>query len=125
MRRKPLVWNACLYSNGSFKIFNIFDHPGFAESVKKDYKKYKTDREEFEKRLKSELRYYFWSKCEYEIILSPWPPHGDDKDKKIDVFDQIEMNWDRFREYVWTYYAGPASDKLRKPKNVSEDIEKK
>ena len=44
--------------------------------------------------------YYFWSKCEWETIIYPWV--GDDKAaKKIDVFWQLENNWNRFVEYLW------------------------
>ena len=50
-----------------------------------------------------ELKYMFWGKCEYEMILSPWPyRHLEDgtpilksgEYKKIDVFEQAEMNID-------------------------------
>lgn len=50
--------------------------------------------------------YYFWSKCEYEIILSPWTGRADDI--KIDVYDQIMMNFDSFVDYCWSF-------KLEKP----------
>lgn len=34
--------------------------------------------------------YMYWSRCEYEIIVSPWPTQ--DKSIKIDVWYQIEQN---------------------------------
>lgn len=34
--------------------------------------------------------YYFWSKCEHEIILSPWTGQVDDI--KIYIYDQIMIN---------------------------------
>ena len=36
--------------------------------------------------------YQWWSRCEYEIIISDWPPSG--KEEKWDVYKQIEMNLD-------------------------------
>ena len=45
--------------------------------------------------------YYMWSKCEYEIILSPLTGRADDI--KIDVYDQIMMNFDRFVDYCWSF----------------------
>lgn len=36
--------------------------------------------------------YMFWAKCEYEIIVSQWPPT--DKSSKVDVWQQIEPNLD-------------------------------
>ena len=64
-------------------------------------KKKKLERKEFEKELRSIIRYSFWSKCEYELQLFPWPDSERDKGHKIDVYNQIEINWDRFADYVW------------------------
>lgn len=54
------------------------------------------------------LRYQYWGRCEYEIILSCWPPMPAPyrfKDRKIDVFEQIWINWDQFIDYVWAHRA--------------------
>ena len=45
--------------------------------------------------------YYYWSKCEWEIIVGPWCGGRDTKEIKIDVFDQVMYNWEHFLEYVW------------------------
>ena len=42
--------------------------------VKKDLRKCKT-KEEFAEKIKSHLMYYFWSKCEYEVVISSFPVH--------------------------------------------------
>lgn len=47
--------------------------------------------------------YYFWSKCEWEIIISGWPPRDDFNDAKIDVYDQVKLNWDKFVDYTWDH----------------------
>lgn len=39
-----------------------------------------------------ESRYQFWSRCQYEIVVTGFPPGKNDT--KIDVFAQIEMNID-------------------------------
>lgn len=57
-------------------------------------------REYFNERLKSELRYYYWSKCEHEIIVAPWIG-SDDAAIKVDIYDQVMNNWERFTDYVW------------------------
>lgn len=44
--------------------------------------------------------YYFWSKTEWEVIVSPWVGKGGDE--KIDVYDQLKLNWDKFVDYVWS-----------------------
>lgn len=85
-----------------FKPFNIFNHYYFFEDCKKEYKKHKNNKEEFLSRVKRCLQYYFWSKCEWELILSPWPPR-DEPQKKVDAFGQVMLNWDRFSEYIWDH----------------------
>ena len=74
--------------------------------------------------------YYFWSKCEWEVVITDWPTHitveeieelneelsryearwhrkpyslnvGLPVQKKVSVYDQVMMNWDIFVEYVW------------------------
>lgn len=39
-----------------------------------------------------ESKYQWWSRCEYEIILSDWP--NQDKEEKWDVYEQVMMNID-------------------------------
>lgn len=46
-----------------------------------------TDIKEF---IKDEALYKWWSRCEYEIIISDWPPSG--YEEKWDVYDQVMMN---------------------------------
>ena len=48
--------------------------------------------EDFKKFVESKSLYMYWSRCEYEIILSDWP--GQSIYKKIDVHDQLMMNID-------------------------------
>lgn len=47
-------------------------------------------KEQWESFIISKGKYQFWSRCEYEIIISPWPRQ--DKKLKIDVWSQIEIN---------------------------------
>ena len=52
-----------------------------------------------EKQLDRLCMYYFWAKCEYEVIVSAWPPR-DGSDKKIDVYSQLKANWEQFKKIV-------------------------
>lgn len=81
--------------------YNIFKHYRFVDDVKKCYKKYKDNYDSFSTEVRKSLMYYFWSKCEWEIILSGWPPRDDFDEKKIDVYDQVMMNYDVFIKYLW------------------------
>lgn len=106
-----LEWNVFYHSINSNKIttFNIFDHWKFNEDVQKSLKKFK-DKDEFAEQLRRDLRYYFWSKCEYEIIISPWCGGRDTKDIKVDIYEQVMNNFNIFADYVWN------SKKSRKKK---------
>lgn len=58
--------------------------------------------DEFKKFVLGESQYRFWSRCEYEIIVTGWPIQK--HEEKIDAFDQIEANIDvltkHFMEYI-------------------------
>ena len=79
---------------------NIFNHWKFKEDTEKNLKKIR-NKEEFAEKLRRDLMYYFWSKSEYELILSPWCGGRDTKDIKIDIYDQVMNNWEIFLDYVW------------------------
>lgn len=97
-----LEWNTYLEDINKRKIiiFNVFKHYSFYEDLKKIIKKYKTI-EDFSKELKRICMYYFWSKCEYEIIITCWPKWDKFKEEKIDVYSQLNLNWDKFVNYIW------------------------
>ena len=58
-----------------------------------DYWKVPVTHEDFVNFVERHGMSQFWSRCEYEVILSPWPPteNGED-DKKIDIWWQINLN---------------------------------
>ena len=98
-----MVWNVYRYNINSKKIeaFNIFDHGGFKKDVKEAAAKFDYSFDAFKKAVRSSLMYYFWSKSEYEVVVGPWVG-GDKKDEmKIDIYDQVVLNWDVFIEYIW------------------------
>ena len=128
-----LKWNVYRHDINKREIveFNIFDHWRFEEDVKKDLKECKT-KEEFTEKLKSHLMYYFWSKCEYEVVISSFPvhikkeefnrlteefkadtekyghePYGmwvcPDVGSKIDIHNQVMLNFEVFVDYVWSH----------------------
>ena len=102
MNVKNLRWYVYYHdwNDNKIKTFNIFNHGGFNEDVEKYLKKYK-DKDEFAERLKSSLMYYFWSKCEWEVVITPWISRKNTEDIKIDVYDQVMNNWEIFLDYVW------------------------
>jgi len=133
--KKPikLVWNAYNYRSfgQGLRVFNIFDHYSFMESVRKLLKK-PMSKEEFSELLRREVLYYYWSKAEWELVITDTQPHIDSKElnrlitdcylkrtieephplyshvnlsdaEKIDVYEQVRLNWDEFVDYVWKF----------------------
>ena len=128
---KDLKWVVYCHSfnNKEIKTFNIFEHSRLCEEIEKHFKKYK-NKDEFAEHLKHSLMYYYWSKCEWETVITEWVPHitieelnrlNAEREKtlkeynrepyslyvnpkvaiKIDVYDQIMNNWEIFLDYVW------------------------
>lgn len=128
-----MEWNVYYddFNRKKIEAFNIFEHGRFAEDVKKDLKKCET-KEDFAEKLRINLFYFFCSKCEWEVVITSWPPHitmseldrlnaereenikkynrepyclyiNPDVGEKIDVYSQVMMNWHIFLDYVWSY----------------------
>ena len=98
-----MIWNVYVedFNKKQIDAYNIFNHYSFNEDVKKAYKRHKDDFHAFSQAVKNSLMYYFWSKCEWEVILSDWPPSDNFSAAKVSVYDQVMMNWDVFIQYVW------------------------
>lgn len=79
--------------------YNVFDHVLFRNEVIQLLKE-NIEIEEFSKKLNNVALYYFWSKCEWEIVLKSWV--GNSNEVKVDVYDQLMINWDKFVNYVWS-----------------------
>lgn len=106
-----LEWNVYIgnFNSRNIETFNIFRHTAFVEGCQKIVKKYRKtakndgvfDRDAFSEEIRHEMMYYFWTKCEWEVIIDHWPPHETFKCEKVDVYDQVRLNWDIFIDYVW------------------------
>ena len=110
-------FNVIVYNinNNKFESYDVIPH--LVSQYKKREDKPKTF-DEFKEFVKNESLYQWWSRCEYEIILSPWPytsspserydKKGEDdieawkehwkkhlkECEKIDVHYQVMMNLD-------------------------------
>lgn len=129
-----LQWNVFNYNinKNEIEVFNIFDHGRFCKDVKDSLKKCET-KEEFSTQLKRNLTYYYWAKCEWEVIVTSWPPRINAEEferltdesekfhkehgiyppysmyvnlcvgKKVDIYSQVMLNFDIFVDYVWSH----------------------
>ena len=108
--KRNAKWMVYIYNINSRRIekYNVFDHYRFREDCDKARRKYRADFKEFEKEVRTSLRYYFWSKIEWELNLTGLFSCEKDKEeeKKIDVYDQVELNWEQFINYSWNSYGG-------------------
>lgn len=116
-------FNVTVYNVNSKEFENYDIIPYLINRYEKAIRKPKTF-DEFKEFIKGESQYQWWSRCEYEIILSPWPyltspsERYDKKGendieawkkhwkehlkecKKIDVYDQVMMNIDIITEII-------------------------
>lgn len=98
-----LNWNVYYYNQNIDKIepFNVFSHRNFYRAVLDIFGKYQ-HMDEFEEAIEKEAMYYFWCKAEYEVVVRglfeqrAW--------HKVDIYDQLKLNWDRFIDYLWNEY---------------------
>ena len=102
-------WYVYRYNINKKRIekYNIFNHGSFAKDIENIIEE---DPFDIEKRIKKILLYYFWSKAEWEIIISPFI--GEETEAvKIDVYNQVMNNWEHFSNYVWQWYKENWNDK--------------
>ncbi len=100
-RIKELSWYAYYHNINSNKIepYNVL--AGMKDFLKKTKKRF-PEKRDFSAELNREMKYRFWSKCEWEIQLAPWPYHEEhDEMVKIDVYEQLAINWEQFVDYCW------------------------
>lgn len=139
-----LEWNVYVedINAGKIKSYNIFKHGSFYADLYrkiKDYKKavkqavkpaeHTRALEDLKTCVRPILMYYFWSKCEWEVVISSWPvfitpeelnhinkeleehkskwgstPYklnvSPDVSEKVDVYSQIMLNYNAFIEYI-------------------------
>ena len=94
IKRNPTPFYVISYDiNGKdFTPYNVM--PYFINCYKNARRKKKQPKtfDEFKEFVKSKSMYMYWSRCQYEIVLTDWPSQT--RGEKIDVHWQIMMNLD-------------------------------
>lgn len=127
---KKLTWYVFNEENGKIIPVDIFQYNWvFLVDLLNIKKKYKDDFVKFADATRSALQHQYWSRSEYETIITSWPPYVDEEELdrlnkerddrlakgwqfyresvglecayKIDIYDQIMLNWDVFIKYLW------------------------
>lgn len=127
-----MIWNVYDHdvNRREIKTYNVFKHHSFREDVEKLLKENLTY-DEFSEKLNRIAQYYFWSRAEYEIVITSWVPHIDNEEldrlnkereervqkgypcrshsvnldvgEKVDFYDQLHLNWEQFVKYVLSF----------------------
>ena len=96
------IWD---FNHDALESYDVV--PRFVESIRQ-YIKPKSlpkTKEALDKILESDARYSFWSKCEYEMIIHGWPEQNNDQ--KVDVYQQLKLNWPIFLDFFWEQVYKP------------------
>lgn len=48
------------------------------------------------------VKYCFWCKCEYEVVIHPWACSYP-AEQKIDIYNQLVLNWKQFAHYTYAH----------------------
>lgn len=105
---KPMSWKVKNYCVNSNKIWD-YDVLEYREDQIKKFKKKCTTKEEFAEKMRREMMWQYWSRCEYEVIieidennrvwLSPWVGCRNPESVKIDVTDDESFDWHAFAKH--------------------------
>ncbi len=126
-----LSWNVWLEDTAKKTIiaYDVFKGGYWQEIINKLMHE-SINKAEFAEKFKAKLKYQYWSRSEYEISLTSWPAYvevtrledlkksvdfekqqwGTQPDRvavpltvarKIDIYEQLLLNWDPFINYVW------------------------
>lgn len=105
-----IEWYALYYNINSRKLesINIIRRAMIEDVYKQIKSKNIQSRAELREYLRKEFMYRYWSKSEYEILVTDWPPVTKTIDKenwvsekslvKIDIYDQIKDNLDNITD---------------------------
>lgn len=104
---KPMSWLITEFDCNTQKI-GYCDILKYREDDIKKMKKKCDTKEEFAKALKSEMKYRFWSKAEWELVieitedgriwLNPWCGCREPEKVRIDVTDRDDYDWKGFAD---------------------------
>lgn len=116
------------FNTRKIQKYNVLNDSIVSEIRKKS--KGISDKKDFNEIVKSILMYHYWCRAEWEVVITSWPTYVaiDEVNKfteqimaykskfkdlpprltinltteqKIDVYSQVELNWEIFIDYLW------------------------
>lgn len=102
IKNVKLEWNVLVhdFNRNIIQPYNIF-YSNFPEELAKEIKSRKIDnRDKLKEYLRSSFMHSYWCKAEYEILVSGLFIKDSNDQTKIDIWYQIEMNFDLIVNYI-------------------------
>ncbi len=99
-----MEWYVYYYDINGKKIKPLNVLGGYMqEFIQEIKKKHKSSKNAFAEELNKELMHRFWGRAEWEVVISAWCGGNGDEAIKIDVYNQIKLNWQSFVDYCWSF----------------------
>lgn len=102
IKNVSLEWNVLYndFNSKEIKPYNILGY-SFPEELAKAIKKNKIEnKEQLKEYLKRDFMYHYWCKSEFEIAVGGLHMKDLTEFEKIDIWYQIEMNFDNIIDYI-------------------------
>ena len=95
-----MTWKVLRENINARKIefYDIFAD-GYWENIARELKHQFPKRKKWESRFRLKLKSMYWLRAEYEVAVTSWPDGT--IERKIDIFQQLDENWEHFINYVW------------------------
>ena len=94
---KVISWD---FNSDNIEYYDIM--PFLIDSYKRIKKNKPKTFDEIKEFIINESRYRFWSRCEYEVIITGWPKQK--REVKIDIFNQIMENIDVITTHFMSHF---------------------
>ena len=97
-----LEWNVLYkdFNSKEIKTYNVLGG-SFPEDLAKNIKKHKIEnKEQLKEYLKRDFMYHYWCKSEFEIAVGGLHAKYPEEFEKIDIWRQIEMNFNHIIDYI-------------------------
>lgn len=101
MNKYDLKWYVLNHSFNDKRVeqINIFDDHHLNEFINEHIRSYTTF-DNFKIELNNELRYLYWARAEYEIVIGGLFHHDEDELEKWDIYMQLKPNLDTLARYI-------------------------
>lgn len=103
MEKNKIEWNVLFHDFNKDEIvfYNIFNNGKFCDSLDELYNEAPFTIDQWIEKIDNLCRYCFWSKTEYEILVSGL---FGEKTEKIDIYTQLKSNMRFLATYIVSVY---------------------